>query len=163
MQIIPKNVEFKHCAFWNEVKIYFEKTDIHKVAFSDLVKELISEHQVDENAIIEFSFKEVDVFNCNIQKNETFVHFFVKYLTINLKDLHSKSEEKQIRIVLEKLGYTDKHIRKIEFNSIDMYWHAYIHHDDFDYDPDEAYSERNFYNYLYNIFHFVLNFDLRIN
>lgn len=164
MKIQPKKVESIIRTFWNEIKIYFEKSDISKVNFLDLVKEIFLENNVNENGIFEFSFNDILVFNHETKKNETCVQFLIRYLTIDLEDLHSKSEEEQIHFVLDELEYTDYTIQqKKSIDSDSLYWQIYIHDDDFDFDPDESFSEKDFYNFLYEIFNIVLNFRVCIN
>lgn len=89
----------------------------------------------------------------------------LKFLTIDTEELHLKSEEEQIRILLSKLGYMNKHIQNIEqVNSLtETYWRALIYHPDFDFDFDEGPSTIGFKRYLENQLKPVLKFKLVIN
>ena len=168
MQIMPEEVNVVEKVFWNELTMAFKPEDVFKIPFSSMVKEIISERSIKEDSIIEFSYKETNSYKHKFNKNQRVAEFFIKYLTIDLKELRSKPQEEQIRIILCKLGYTDEHVKKIEFcklynNSDELCWHASINHDDFHFDPDESYSERDFYGCLYNMFDIVFDFKLRVN
>ena len=124
---------------------------------SSVLEDVIKKYSLPEQSIIDIHFFKTE------QKEQKFISVVIKYCKFNPYELKALDALKQIRFVLKFMGYADKDIKSIKYkkywsNSNDLVWVAVVSDPNYNFDPDEAYSERSYKMGICNAIKEVLGF-----
>lgn len=159
--MLAKIVDKKLDYFVGEITVEFEGRALSSIM--TWIKNYLKKRNLQENAISSISYK--NIFNKDGKLEKTIVH--IKYFRIDLCELRAKPKTEQIRFVLNEMVYEDSAIKEIQYrkfyaNSDELIWVVSIIDKDFDYGPDESYSEREHRNLISGRMYEVLEFKFQL-
>ncbi len=117
----------------------YQSNTISNMCF--FIKKILEEYNIFENNIDNIVFERVK----SNKLGQIVVK--IKYYKMDILELNSINEIERIRKVLNYMGYTNENIKKItkeKSKSNNEYWLAIVYDSNYDFDPDESFSARDY-------------------
>lgn len=155
------NIQRKEGIFFTTLSFRIPDENLVSCA-SSVLQEVIKKYSLPEQRIVDIRFSKI---NEEVQK---FISVVIEYCNFDPHELENLDKAEQIRFVLKFMGYTDDKIKDISYrkywsNSNELIWVARVSDPNYDFDPDESYSERDYSNAVHFSIKSVLNFRVIVD
>jgi len=155
------NIQRKEDTFFTTLS-FFIPDEILTTCVSSILEDVIKKYSLPEQSIIDIHFFKTE------QKGQKLISVVIKYCKFNPYELKALDEAEQIRFALKFMGYADKDIKSISYkkywsNSNELVWVAVVSDSNYDFDPDESLSARDYEMKIYNDIKKVLGFSVHVD